>query len=61
MATNIHYPVETYANADCTPQANQVQNINSNQCIYLPQLSAKVYYLEKNRANCRRKLLHRSK
>ncbi|CAI9626779.1 hypothetical protein GT037_005901 [Alternaria burnsii] len=44
---------ETYANADCAPPANQVQNINSNTCTFLPQLSARIYYLEKTRANCR--------
>jgi hypothetical protein len=61
IATNVHSPVETYANAGCAPPANQVQNINSNQCIYLPQLSAKVYFLEKSRANCRRKSLYWNK
>lgn len=55
MSTNIYSPVETYANADCAPPANQVQNINSNTCTFLPQLSARIYYLEKTRANCRRK------
>ncbi|USP81127.1 hypothetical protein yc1106_08401 [Curvularia clavata] len=43
---------ETYSNFDCSPPAAQNQNINSNTCYFLPQQSAKVFYLEKTRANC---------
>ncbi|KAI4948922.1 hypothetical protein J4E91_005384 [Alternaria rosae] len=45
---------EAYANSDCAPQAIQEQNINSNQCKFLPLQSARVFFLEKTRANCRR-------
>ncbi|KAI4956939.1 hypothetical protein J4E86_005411 [Alternaria arbusti] len=45
---------EAYANADCAPQALQQQNIHSNECVFLPLQSARVFFLEKTRANCRR-------
>jgi hypothetical protein len=44
--------VEAYAGPGCQPQAVQQQNINSNQCYPLPLQSARVFFLEKNRANC---------
>ncbi|EOA90963.1 hypothetical protein ACJQWK_11212 [Exserohilum turcicum] len=43
---------ETYSNTNCSPPASQQQNINSNDCKFLPQQSARVFFLEKNRANC---------
>jgi hypothetical protein len=43
---------EAYAGPGCQPQAVQQQNINSNQCYPLPLQSARVFFLEKNRANC---------
>ena len=54
ISTNIHSSVEAYANADCAPQAVQQQMIHSNNCTYLPLQSARVFFLEKTRANCRR-------
>ncbi|RMZ74271.1 hypothetical protein GMOD_00003284 [Pyrenophora seminiperda CCB06] len=47
---------ESYSNANCSPPTTQNQNINSNTCTFLPQQSAKVFFLEKNRANCQRML-----
>ncbi|KAF5846755.1 hypothetical protein GGP41_004754 [Bipolaris sorokiniana] len=43
---------EAYANPSCQPQADQQQKIHSNVCNFLPLQSAKVFFLEKTRANC---------
>jgi hypothetical protein len=47
--------VEAYAGPGCQPQAVQQQNIASDVCTFLPLQSAKVFFLEKTRANCQRK------
>ncbi|KNG44913.1 hypothetical protein DDE82_007729 [Stemphylium lycopersici] len=45
---------ETYSNFDCSPQGTQQQNINSDTCNFLPGQSARVFFLEKTRGDCRR-------
>ncbi|CAA9959937.1 hypothetical protein CFE70_003377 [Pyrenophora teres f. teres 0-1] len=44
---------ESFSNPSCQPQARQNQNIHSNNCTFLPDQSARVTFLEKQRANCR--------
>ncbi|KAF1941988.1 hypothetical protein EJ02DRAFT_422556 [Clathrospora elynae] len=44
---------ESYDNDNCSPPAQQNQNINSDICTFLPGQTAKIFFLEKTRANCK--------